>query len=161
MVNPEVVNKSLVPGRPPLTQELLVVWGKDGDQSISNDMWLLEIDTNNYSSLKWKKVFYVLFQRQRYNFFLFQLPPQANIQPTAWHIAQPYYTDGVQTCSVVVFGGNAYVNKTLPGSPRIAVSNLKIFKFGEYECEHCIRMFVVQKQTSSITHETPLIQCLF
>ena len=57
LVNPDVVNKSLVPGGPLLTQKLLVVWGKDADQSISNDMWLLEIDVNDYSSLKWKKVF--------------------------------------------------------------------------------------------------------
>jgi len=60
-----------------------------------------------------------------------QFASQANIQPTAWHIAQPYYADGIQECSVVVFGGNAYVNKTIPGSPRIAVNNFKILEFGK------------------------------
>lgn len=64
-------------------------------------------------------------------FLSFQFPPLSNVQATAWHIAQPYFSDGVQECSVVVFGGNAYVNKTLPGSPRIAVNNLKIFEFGK------------------------------
>ena len=54
-----------------------------------------------------------------------------NHQPTAWHIAQPYYSDGIQECSVVVFGGNGYINKTLPGSPRIAVNSFKILNFGE------------------------------
>lgn len=57
LVNPDAVNKSFVPGGSLLTQKLLVVWGKDADQSISNDMWLLEIDVNDCSSLKWKKVF--------------------------------------------------------------------------------------------------------
>ena len=55
------------------------------------------------------------------------------MQPTAWHIAQPCYSDGIQECSVVVFGGNGYVNKTLPGSPRIAVNDLKILEFGKLE----------------------------
>jgi len=72
---------------------------------------------------------------------LFQFPPQPNIQSTAWHIAQPCYVDGVQECLVVVFGGNAYVNKTLPGSPRIAVNNFKILEFGEFECDCFIRAF--------------------
>ena len=53
------------------------------------------------------------------------------MRPTAWHIAQPYYSDGMQECLVVVFGGNGYVNKTLPGSPRIAVNDLKILEFGK------------------------------
>ena len=41
---------------PLLTQKLLIAWGKDGDQAIHNDIWLLEIDRNDYSSLKWRKV---------------------------------------------------------------------------------------------------------
>ena len=64
MVNPDVVNKCLVPGRPPLTQKVLVAWGKDGEQAIHDNMWLLEIDENNYSSLKWKKVFSYAFIKQ-------------------------------------------------------------------------------------------------
>lgn len=64
--------------------------------------------------------------------FLLQFPPQVNIQPTAWHVAQPYYSDGIQECSVVVFGGNAYIKKTLPGSPRIAVNSFKILNFGKF-----------------------------
>jgi len=55
------------------------------------------------------------------------------MRPTSWHTAQPYYKDGIQECSVVVFGGNGYVNKTLPGSPRIAVNDLKILEFGKLE----------------------------
>ena len=55
------------------------------------------------------------------------------MRPTAWHIAQPYYSDGMQECSVIVFGGNGYVKKTLPGSPRIAVNDLKILEFGKLE----------------------------
>ena len=55
------------------------------------------------------------------------------MRPTAWHIAQPYYRDGIQECSVVVFGGNGFVKKTLPGSPRIAVNDLKILEFGKHE----------------------------
>ena len=51
-----MVNKCLVPGRPPLTQKVLIAWGKDDEQAINEHMWLLEIDENNYSSLKWKKV---------------------------------------------------------------------------------------------------------
>ena len=62
-----------------------------------------------------------------------QFPPQANMRPTAWHIAQPYYRDGIQECSVIVFGGNGYVKKTLPGSPRIAVNDLKILEFGKFK----------------------------
>jgi len=53
------------------------------------------------------------------------------MQPTAWHTAQPYYTDGVQECAVVIFGGNAYINRTEPGSARNAVDKLKILQFGE------------------------------
>ena len=40
-----------------------------------------------------------------------------------------------------MFGGNAYVNKTLPGSPRIAVNNFKIFEFGEFGSDCSIRVF--------------------
>ena len=68
-----------------------------------------------------------------------QFPPQANIQPTAWHIAQPYWIDSIQECFVVIFGGNAYVNKTLPGSPRNAVKELKMLEFGKLAtCFHCL-----------------------
>ena len=56
LLNPDVINKCLVPGRPPLTQKVLVAWGKDGDHSISNDIWLLEIDESHRDLVKWKKV---------------------------------------------------------------------------------------------------------
>ena len=59
LLNPDVIDKCLVPGRPPLTQKVLIAWGKDGDQAISKSMWLLEIDVNDYNSLKWKKVFFL------------------------------------------------------------------------------------------------------
>ena len=149
-----MVNKCVVPGGPALTQKLLIVWGKDDEQSVSNNIWLLEIDEeNNYGSLKWKKVYCNCVHRKMIIVLrlrvviqgdytsLFQLPPQANIQTTAWHIAQPYYVDGIQECSVIVFGGNAYLNKTLPGSPRIAVNNFKILEFGEFSCDCSIRVF--------------------
>ena len=52
-----MVNNRSAPGRPPLTQKLLIAWGKDGDQAISDAVWLLEIDGNDHSSLKWSKVY--------------------------------------------------------------------------------------------------------
>ena len=58
LLNPDVINKCLVPGRPPLTQKVLIAWGKDRNQAISKSMWLLEVDVNNYNSLKRKKVFF-------------------------------------------------------------------------------------------------------
>ena len=60
LLNPDVIDKCLVPGRPPLTQKVFIAWGKDGDQAISKSMWLLEIDVNDYNSLKWKKVFFLM-----------------------------------------------------------------------------------------------------
>ncbi|XP_065887597.1 kelch domain-containing protein 2-like [Dysidea avara] len=119
LVNPDMVDKCLIPGTPPLTQKLLIAWGKDDEQSISSDVWLLEINGHDCGSIKWRK-----------------FPPQATIQPTAWHTAQPYYIDGVQECAVVIFGGNAYVNRTEPGSARDAVNKLKILQFGVQSLKH-------------------------
>ena len=64
------------------------------------------------------------------NVILLQLPP-LRVKPTAWHIAQPYYADGVQECIVVSFGGNAHVDKQTPGSRRHEVSFLRMFEFGK------------------------------
>ena len=50
-----MVNKCLVPGRPPLTQKVLIPWGKDDEQAINTDIWLLEIDENR-DLIKWDKV---------------------------------------------------------------------------------------------------------
>ena len=60
-----------------------------------------------------------------------QLPPLKGVKPTAWHIAQPYYADGVQECIVVTFGGNAHVDKPTPGSRRHEVNSLRMFEFGK------------------------------
>ena len=51
-----MVDKCLVPGTPPLTQKLLIAWGKDDEQSISSDVWLLEINGHDCGSIKWKMV---------------------------------------------------------------------------------------------------------
>ncbi|XP_065887505.1 kelch domain-containing protein 1-like isoform X2 [Dysidea avara] len=56
LVNPDMVDKCLVPGTPPLTQKLLIAWGKDDEQSISSDVWLLEINGHDCGSIKWKMV---------------------------------------------------------------------------------------------------------
>ena len=59
------------------------------------------------------------------------MPPVRGVKPTAWHIAQPYYADGVQECIVVSFGGNVHVDKQTPGSPRHEVNSLRMFEFGK------------------------------
>ena len=56
LVNPDMVDKCLTPGTPPLTQKLLIAWGKDDEQSISSDVWLLEINGHDCGSIRWKKV---------------------------------------------------------------------------------------------------------
>ena len=65
------------------------------------------------------------------------------MKPTAWHIAQPYYADGIQECIVLSFGGNAHVNKPTPGSRRHDVNSLRIFEFGNKHyiaCTPCLHM---------------------
>ena len=140
LVNPDMVDKCLIPRTPPLIQKLLISWGKDDEQSISSDLWLLEINGHDCGSIKWRKVtlsvgcqwlLYWILQSEVINNVVLQFPPQATIQPTAWHTAQPYYIDGIQECAVVIFGGNAYVDKTMPGSARVAVKTMKILKFGK------------------------------
>lgn len=71
-----MVDKHLAPGRPPLTQKLLITWGKDDEQAISNAVWLLEIDGNDYSSLKWRKVFAIhitISMRKRFSVHTYAL----------------------------------------------------------------------------------------
>lgn len=53
------------------------------------------------------------------------------VKPTAWHIAQAYYADGIQECIVVSFGGNAHIDKQTPGSRRHEVNSLRMFEFGK------------------------------
>ena len=56
-----MVDKCLIPGTPPLTQKLLIAWGKDDEQSISSDVWLLEINGHDCGSIKWRKVTVLLY----------------------------------------------------------------------------------------------------
>jgi len=51
-----MVDKCLLPGTPPLIQKLLIAWGKDDEQTISSDVWLLEINGHDCGSIKWRKV---------------------------------------------------------------------------------------------------------
>ena len=60
-----------------------------------------------------------------------QLPPVRGVKPTAWHITQPYYADGIQECIVVSFGGNEHVDKQTPGSRRHEVNSIRMFEFGK------------------------------
>ncbi|XP_065887541.1 kelch domain-containing protein 1-like isoform X1 [Dysidea avara] len=113
LVNPDEVGNTIWSGGPRLTQKVLILWGKDDEEHITSDMWVLDIDGDDIENFKWKK-----------------LPTLEGVKPTAWHIAQPYYADGVQECIVVAFGGNAHVDKEIPGSARKGVNTLRMFEFG-------------------------------
>lgn len=56
LVNPDEVGKELWMGGPRLTQKVLILWGKDDEEHITSDIWILEIDGENTGNVTWKKV---------------------------------------------------------------------------------------------------------
>ena len=56
LVNPNEVGNEIWMGGPRLTQKVLILWGKDGREHISGDIWMLEIDGENPENFTWRKV---------------------------------------------------------------------------------------------------------
>ena len=89
------------------------------------------------------------------------MPPLKGVKPTAWHIAQPYYVDGVQECIVTTFGGNAHVDKQTPGSRRHEVTALKMFEFGkQFYCQSYTVIILFWQETCWIRHDSSIFLCV-
>lgn len=58
LVNPDEVGNTIWCGGPRLTQKVLILWGKDDEEHITSDIWVLEIDVDDIENFKWKKVKY-------------------------------------------------------------------------------------------------------
>ena len=56
LVNPDEVGNEVWTGGPRLTQKVLILWGKDDEEHITSDIWILEIDGENTEDFKWRKV---------------------------------------------------------------------------------------------------------
>ena len=56
LVNPNEVGNEVWSDGPRLTQKVLILWGKDDEEHIISDMWILEIDGENIEDFTWKKV---------------------------------------------------------------------------------------------------------
>ena len=56
LVNPDEVGNNVWTGGPRLTQKVLILWGKDDEEHITSDIWILEIDGENTEDFTWRKV---------------------------------------------------------------------------------------------------------
>lgn len=57
LVNPDEVGNEIWTGGPRLTQKVLILWGKDDEEHITSDMWILEIDGENIEDFTIKCMF--------------------------------------------------------------------------------------------------------
>ena len=56
LVNPDEVGNIVWTGGPRLTQKVLILWGKDDEEHITSDIWVLEIDGESIEDFTWRKV---------------------------------------------------------------------------------------------------------
>ena len=98
---------------------MVLLWGKTGEETISQCTWALNMDT-----LKWKKIKVSL---KSWSMVSFYVCPQLNeeVKPRAWHIACSRHVQR----DIVVFGGNRSVENDYY-KRRDAIADLQFISFG-------------------------------